>query len=78
MATMAELRQHLFFTEPVRMQVMHPEYGALTVEAFCELDAQLQAAERWDVPWADSKGDMRIAVETDALRALAERLGLVS
>lgn len=76
MVTMAKLRPHLFFTEPVRMQVMHPQYGITEVEAFCEVDAQMQAAERWDVAWADAVNEMRIAVETSALKELAERLGL--
>ena len=76
MATMADLRGRLCFREPVRMQVLHPQYGAVEVLAYCEMDAQLQAAEAWDVPWVDICEGAKLAVETAALRALAVELGL--
>lgn len=76
MATMAELKERLCFKEPVRMQVLHPQHGAVEVLAYCEMDAQLQAAEAWDVPWVDICQEAKLAVETAALRALAEELGL--
>lgn len=41
------------FKEPVRMLVLHPEYGQLEVRAYCPFDAKLQAANIWDVPLED-------------------------
>lgn len=41
------------FKEPVRMLVLHPEYGSLEVRAYCHLDAKLQAANIWDVTLED-------------------------
>lgn len=76
MATMADLKGMLFFREPVRMQVLHPQYGTVEVLARCELDAQMQAAKAWDVSWLDICREAKLAVETEALRALAVELGL--
>ena len=56
----------LFFREPVKMQVLHPKHGSFLTEAYCILDAKVQAANHWRLT-AQEEAECRVAVENAAL-----------
>ncbi len=58
------------FGEPVRFLISHPKYGDVVVTAYCGLEAKIEAANHWDVPYMEIK-DSKVSVETAALRRLA-------
>lgn len=57
----------MYFREPVKMRVLHPTLGMFETPAYCPLDAKLQAANHWDVPFEETRL-CKIAVETAALQ----------
>ena len=60
------------FKEPVRMIVIHPEYGTVEVKAYCRLDAKVQAANIWCVTLDDLQR-AQIGVE----KSVADDCGIV-
>lgn len=54
------------FTEPVRMQVLHPVYGIFETKAFCPLDAKMQAGMHWNLSYEEEQ-KCKVAVETARL-----------
>ena len=56
------------FKEPVKMAVIHKNYGQVEVKAYCPLDAKLQACNIWDVTLDDLQG-AKVGVDKDAMAA---------
>ncbi len=61
----------MLFQEPVRMRVLHPTLGMFEVPAYCPIDARLQAANHWDVPYEEVR-QCKVAVETAALQRVGK------
>lgn len=59
--------------EPVRVLVVHPELGSIEVKAYCRIDAQLQAAAKWNVPLDEVVGKCKLGLESEVLERLRER-----
>nr|DAH12398.1 MAG TPA: hypothetical protein [Bacteriophage sp.] len=61
--------------EPIQVLVVHPERGPVVVEAYCRIDAQLQAAAIWDVPLEEVTERCRIGLKTEQLEQLRKENG---
>lgn len=59
------------FTQPVRMQVLHPKFGVYETMAFCALDAKMQAFAHWGISPQEEAG-CKVAVERTAILAPQE------
>lgn len=55
------------FSEPVRMQVMHPKYGVCNVVAWTNMDARMQAGNFWGMSFQE-ENESRVAIETARLK----------
>ena len=55
------------FSEPVRMQVLHPKYGVCDVVAWTNLDARMQAGNFWGMSFQE-ENESRVAIETARLK----------
>lgn len=58
------------FGEPVRFLAVHPKHGQVVVRAYCGLEAKIEAANAWDVPYTDIEKECKVGVENAALRRL--------
>ena len=55
------------FSEPVRMQVLHPKYGVCDVVAYTNTDARMQAGNFWGMSYQEEQ-ESRVAIETARLK----------
>ena len=50
--------------------VVHPERGSIVVQAYCRIDAQLQAAAQWDISLDEVMEKCRLGLESEVLARL--------
>ena len=55
------------FSEPVRMQVLHPKYGVCDVVAWTNMDARMQAGNFWGMSFQE-ENESSVAIETARLK----------
>lgn len=58
--------------ETVRVLVVHPELGAIEVQAYCRIDAQLQAATQWGITLDEVAEKCKIGLEPEVLERLRQ------
>ena len=56
--------------ETMRVLVVHPELGSIVVQAYCRIDAQLQAAMQWDISLDEVMEKCRLGLEPEVLARL--------